>query len=275
MSSALEIDPEAHSRPLWYVYGVVPGELILGDKSDWPSVGQAGDVELVREGALAAVASPVAPSEFDQPNLDSRVQEADWLEEKIRAHEQVLELVLGRSAVVPFRFCTVYRSREALRAFLAEHRSELEATLERIRGKVERGVKAFADRSRLAQALTTGAEEDSVGESRSGGRAYLERRLAEQRNAEELERLGLELIGKLHARLDQEAEESTFLPLQTREVSGRSEDMLMNAAFLVEAESPGLEHALADLRREFEPLGMFFELTGPWPPYNFVPGELA
>jgi len=274
MISALEIDPEAKTRPLWYVYGVVPGDLIPGDESEWPSVGRAGDVELVREGALAALASPVAPSEFDQPSLESRLREASWLEEKIRAHEQVLELVLGHSPVVPFRFCTVYRSREALRAFLSEHRSELEATLERISGKVERGVKAFADRNRLAQA-TMATTEDSVVEGRSGGRAYLEGRLAEQRNKEEIERMAMELVEKVHARLDQEAEESTFLPPQTRDVSGRPDDMLMNAAYLVEAESPGLEHALADLRRDLGPLGIAFELTGPWPPYNFVPGELA
>jgi hypothetical protein len=274
MSSALEIDPRTATRTVWYVYGVVPGGLTGGDTANWPSVGQVGDVELVQEGALAALVSPVAPSEFDQPGLDSRLQEAAWLEEKIRAHEQVLERVLGRFPVVPFRFCTVYRSREALRAFLAEHRSELETTLARITGKVERGVKAFADRSRLAQA-TMATTEHSVPEGRSGGRAYLEQRLAEQRNKEEIERMALALVEKVHARLDQEAEESTFLPLQTRDVSGRPEDMLMNAAYLVEGESPGLERALADLRRDLGPLGISFELTGPWPPYNFVPGELA
>jgi hypothetical protein len=274
MSSAVEIDPKTSTRTVWYVYGVAPGELTAGDAANWPSVGQMGDVELVQEGALAALVSPVAPSEFDQPGLDSRLQEAAWLEEKIRAHEQVLERVLGRSPVVPFRFCTVYRTREALRAFLAEHHSELETALARITGKVERGVKAFADRSRLAQA-TMATTEDSVVEGRSGGRAYLEQRLAEQRNKEEIGRIGLELIEKVHARLDQEAEESTFLPLQTRDVSGRPDDMLMNAAYLVEAGSPGLERALAHLRRDLGPLGISFELTGPWPPYNFVPGELA
>src|SRR4051812_17423484 len=268
MSLALEIDPETAARTVWYVYGVVPRELAPDDDAGWPSVGEAGDLELVPEGPLAALASPVSAADFDQPGLDGRLQEPAWLEEKIRAHEQLLEGVLGRSAVVPFRFCTVYRSREALRAFLTEHSRELEATLERIRGKVERGVKAFADRSRLAE-TTAGSVEGS------GGKAYLARRLAERRQADEIELRALELVERVHARLLLEAEEGTYLSLQNREVTGRSEDMLMNAAYLVDAGSRGLERALGDLQRELGPLGVSFELTGPWPPYNFVPRGLA
>ena len=47
--------------------------------------------------------------------------------------------------------------------------------------------------------------------------------------------------------------------------------MLLNAVYLVQRENAGrLESAVEELREEHGPLGFSFELTGPWPAYNFV-----
>ena len=37
----------------------------------------------------------------------------------------------------------------------------------------------------------------------------------------------------------------------------------------------GFERALAELRSRYEPDGVRYELTGPWPPYNFVDSDLT
>ena len=41
------------------------------------------------------------------------------------------------------------------------------------------------------------------------------------------------------------------------------------------ADRSRFEHALAGLARERQEEGIELELTGPWPPYNFVPEELG
>jgi hypothetical protein len=49
--------------------------------------------------------------------------------------------------------------------------------------------------------------------------------------------------------------------------------MLLNGAHLVERNRrEELERAVASLLEEWAPLGFTIELTGPWPPYNFVSG---
>jgi hypothetical protein len=49
--------------------------------------------------------------------------------------------------------------------------------------------------------------------------------------------------------------------------------MLLNGAYLVEAERvDGLRALVADLEERHRELGVRIELTGPWPPYNFLPG---
>jgi gas vesicle protein GvpL/GvpF len=50
--------------------------------------------------------------------------------------------------------------------------------------------------------------------------------------------------------------------------------MLFNGAYLVE-DRARFEEALAALAEDYRESGIELELTGPWPPYNFVPSELG
>ena len=78
----------------------------------------------------------------------------------------------------------------------------------------------------------------------------------------------------MHSRLVAVAEDGVPLDLQSRELSGRDEEMVFNAAYLVE-DRERFEEELGALADEHRARGVDFELTGPWPPYNFVPSELG
>ena len=62
---------------------------------------------------------------------------------------------------------------------------------------------------------------------------------------------------------------------QATEVSGRDDEMIFNGAYLVGADGNAFEAALGSLAAEYRDAGVEFELTGPWPPYNFVPAQLS
>jgi hypothetical protein len=253
--------------PGWYLYGIVAaGSAVDGN-----------GVQVVSEGPVAGVASRVPLEEFDPSVLPERLGDAVWLEQKIRAHEQVLEGVLESASVVPCRFCTVYRTEEELRGFLSERRDDLSQALSRVDGRVELGVKAFVDRERFASGgavrndtIRELAEHASKVES---GRAYLEMRRLEQLVTEELMRFKDDLSAHLHERLTTASDDGLQLHLQRPEVTGRDEDMVFNSAYLV-SDQPGFERELGALADEYRESGVELELTGPWPPYNFVPSEL-
>jgi len=250
----------------WYLYGVVRAD------AEPPHGAQAVDsgdeVTVLPEGRVAALASRVSLVEFDEEALPQRLADAEWLEEKIRAHEQVLEAALAAGPVVPCRFCTVYRGEDELRRFVAEREGELAEGLDRLDGRVELGVKAFVDPARFTSELQEAAAQAT------SGRAYLEARREEQRLGAELVRFQNELADGLHERLHAAAEEGVTLPLQSREVSGRDREMLFNGAYLV-GDRERFEEELAEAALEVRENGVELELTGPWPPYNFVPEELA
>ena len=263
----------------WYLYGVVAGDS-APPQVDEPGLAVDGayEVQAIVEGPLAGVASRVSLEEFDEATLPERLADAAWLEQKIRAHEQVLDRVLRDRSIVPCRFCTVYRNEAELRKFLAERKDALEAALDRVQGQIEVGVKAFIDRDRFAarQAVENEAVrklEERVSAA-EGGRAYLERRRLDQLLATELNRFRRIACGEIHSRLLAAAADGLTLPLQATEVSGRDDEMLFHGAYLVAADERVFDAALGSVAADYRDSGVEFELTGPWPPYNFVPAQL-
>ena len=57
---------------------------------------------------------------------------------------------------------------------------------------------------------------------------------------------------------------------QPRELTGRSEAMLLNGAYLVRAGDDLLRGEVERLATEHSSNGVEYELTGPWPPHNFA-----
>jgi hypothetical protein len=144
---------------------------------------------------------------------------------------------------------------------------------------VEVGVKAFVDRERFAAAMASQNDAIHALEERvaaaEGGRAYLEGRRLEQLVAAELEEFRSKAGSEIHSRLLDSAEDGLPLLIQAPEISGRDTEMLFNAAYLVTADRSAFEAVLGTVAGDYRDTGIDFELTGPWPPYHFVPAELG
>jgi hypothetical protein len=146
---------------------------------------------------------------------------------------------------------------------LEERGAAFRAALERVRGCHEIGVKVWRAQQDAVDAVPPA----------SGGRAYLEHRRDERRReldrAEERRRE----IEALHERLSACSLDAVVNRPQPPELTGRSEEMLYNAAFLVPADDTTLVHEIGRLQ---EDVGRSYvvEWTGPWPAHNFVEDEV-
>jgi hypothetical protein len=243
---------------LW-VYGVLDGD--VARPPPCRGVDDAHDVELVRHAGLAAAASPVSLDEFGERGLRESLEDLDRLETLARAHERVLDEALRMGAVVPFRICTVYAGVERVREMLEREREPLAAALRRLRGMAEWGVKAYLvrreDRATAAPAPASGTD-------------YLTRKRT-ARDAAETARRGLDAtVEAVHARLRERAAGAVLSPPQDRGLSGREDQMLLNAAYLVaDADADAFGSLIAELARPLGAEGLELALTGPWPPYHF------
>jgi len=164
----------------------------------------------------------------------------------------------------------VYGDEAGLRTMLTRDHDNLRAALSELDSKLEWGVKLFAagDAARSAEQMPARAA--------ATGTAYLQSRLA-QRNASAQRHADVaEACGEVHDELRAMATAARLNPLQRPEVSGRAAAMVVNASYLVANDRRDqFCGRVAALREEGARRGFELELTGPWPPYNFVPVSIG
>jgi Gas vesicle synthesis protein GvpL/GvpF len=264
-------------RAGWYVYGVTDsGADLDAALTGARPIDPGARPFVLDEGPVAAIVSNVSLAEFDEAVLPDRLNDPGWLFARAAAHEDVLEHALAMTTVIPFRFGTVYTDEASVRSFLSERGPDLEETLARLRGRVELGVKAFVDRDRLAERLR--AEDPDVARleadvaSAPEGRAYMLRRQADRRIDDVARRFEGECAAAAHEALSSTAEDARLNAPQAPELSGRAETMILNGAYLVRSQD-SLDAVVETLTERYGGSGVTFEVTGPWPPYNFVAAD--
>lgn len=232
-----------------WLYGVQDGAAVRTPVAT--GVDPARPVERVVHAGLAAVASHVDQERFGADALHDTLRDPDALGAIARAHHDVLGDALRAGPVVPFRICTIYASEDGVRAMLAREHAALADTLERLRGRSEWSVKAYAPAPpATTSAATTGTE-------------YLARKSAGARAVRTLDAT----VAAVHERLAANAEATSLSPPQDPRLSGRAEEMVLNAAYLVaDADGPAFRTLVAELAAS---LGVPLELSGPWPAYHF------
>jgi Gas vesicle synthesis protein GvpL/GvpF len=233
------------------------------------------DVDRVEAAGLAALVRSVPRSEYGEEPLRRNLNDLAWLEQVARSHEAVLEQALATSTIVPLRLCTLYENEQSVRAMLERERDSLRGALELLAGREEWGVKVLVETERLSEAARAESGEPSL-EGVGDGGAYMLRRRHERETRDLADALARQVADEIHARLADLAIDCVTRPPQNRELSGHEGEMILNAAYLVDSQRVGdLRATAAQLESEHADVGARVELTGPWPPYNFVPAGTA
>ncbi len=270
-ASAVEAGGHPTSEPpvgrLWWTYCVLRTSDVPKAVNGLEGIEPGSSVETVCDGDLAALISPVPLAEYGDQRLREHLEDLAWVERIARRHENVLEAALGEATIVPLRLCTLFRDRDGVRRLLREHRGALVDGLANVEGCVEWGVKLFADPG----AAKAAAPPPDASEGR--GATYLLQRRQERALAEKASEVRAKSAEAIHRRVGALARALAANPPQRPEVHGREQTMLLNGVYLIDrGRTAELRDAVEGLREEWSPLGFAIELTGPWPPYNFVSG---
>jgi hypothetical protein len=261
--------PSRDARELLWAYCV----LRAGDCAPPGMDGITGrPVERIEAEHLTVLVSRVPAAEFSAEPLTHNLNDIAWLERVARGHEAVLDAALAQATIVPLRMCTIFENEAGVREMLDQQRESLTAALDALKGRLEWSVKVLVDRDRLMDAARPQRSEDDEVAAAGEGGVYLQRRRAERGAREAAGHLAADTAQQVHARLQDWAIDARTCPPQNRELSGHEGEMVLNAAYLVERErTDELRQIIAELEEHHRGLGARVELTGPWPPYNFVP----
>ncbi|MGW2466738.1 GvpL/GvpF family gas vesicle protein [Streptomyces bauhiniae] len=248
-----------------YVYAVGLGDLALDGTAPVTGV-DGGTVRTVGGGrGLTALVSAVPADRFAEEHLAPQLEDLERLEAIARAHHAVVDAAFATATVLPMRLATVYRDRARVAAMLDEQHPYFEELLRTLDGHVELGLKVYAEPGAAAPA------EEPEPTGASPGRAYLQRRRAERRRAQDT-------YGAARDTAEQAAGVASALasaravhrPQQGEWSAGRGENVA-NEAYLVPRQD------VERFRTELGALasdrpGVTIEVTGPWAPYSFAGG---
>jgi hypothetical protein len=249
------------SEELVYVYAV--GDGVLADSAEVREMSgvEGSAVRTLSSGGLVAVVSSVDAARFGEGALRRAFEDLRWLENTARAHHAVIDALARAHTVAPMRMATLYLDDTNVLALLAAQAGGLRAALDRIRGRAEWGVKAFAARS-------ADVEQAEVPRGAGPGTSYLMRRRSQREQAARSQAQTRESAERVHHTLTELAVASRRYPPQDPRLSGEPDEMVLNAAYLVEeSDMPMLRGAIARCNDDGS---LRVEMTGPWAAYSFT-----
>src|SRR5271166_5375875 len=173
-------------------------------------------------------------------------------------HARVISECFRTLTVLPFRFGTIFDSDEALRRAVRANRKTFLESVTRLRGKAEMHFKLL---------LKDGTLEEAVAELPKGAGGEYLRKLREQAIKDrERQTKARALSMQVH---------KLFSPLEEDIICKRTDSggMLIDFAHLIESNSvTKYQNRYDTAMRHFKDCRV--TITGPWPPYHFMPGKL-
>ena len=179
-----------------------------------------------------------------------------------------------RTPVVPLRFCTIYKNQEGLFKTIMPYKEKILNFLDYTADKTEWSIKVFCDKAIFVKYSDKNKEPSAATDQASllPGEAYLlakkMRKIKEENFKQDLQMY----LKDIDFTLSQFADSYRFLQCADKSIHGRPLDMVMNTAFLVEQQTFTMfKDTLDMLAEKYRNEGLAFEMSGPWPPYNFCP----
>lgn len=229
-------------------------------------VGGAPVKQLPHHG-LIAVVSEVPEQDFAEEPLRAHLEDLDWLAATARAHQGVIDALTVVTTPLPLRMATVFRDDSGVRTMMESGEEHFRATLERLQGRVEWGVKVYLEAEQPQEAAVPEPEPKAA-----SGRDYLRRRREQTMAREDVWQKAEAFATRLHEKLSAFAEDTRLHAPQNAALSGAAGRNVLNAAYLVPRAHSEEFVELVDRTKDDAP-GLRVELTGPWAAYSFA-GEL-
>ena len=278
--AAATAGPASGGDPI-YVYAIMDAcDLVL------PALGIDPErpVTVLVVGDVQAVVSFVRDELFNEQAVRLGLENSSWLATHVLAHQQVLDaLVATKLPVIPMRFCTIYPDTNELCDSLRRYNAAFVAELERQRGKQEWGIKQIVDIHALQSAVAQGhpalaavVQDGEIERLRkqiagmSAGAAFLLKKKLTNLIADRAQTFAFAVADETLRVLGNAAVDTV-----TSDLPKDRPEVCLNAAFWVETERyDDFVGQLEQLAEAFGPVGVRYELSGPWPPHHFLHLEL-
>ena len=221
-----------------------------------------GPLRLIEAGPdLWLVAADAPLTLYGEEAIAAGLKDIDWVAPRAIAHEAVVRHVARRRTAVPMRLFTLFRTDERAQEHVRKSQRRLSRVLTRVDGCEEWGVRVVATEPPPVLTRVRAASPDA-------GRRFLEQKRVLHRSARKIPAATVRAAQSLVRQLGRVARDQRRLPIPAAATATR---LLADVAFLVPIESrPRFRTALGKAAAGAKGQGLEVNVSGPWPPYNFV-----
>ena len=216
----------------------------------------------------------VSPDEFSEENLKKKFADLSWIEKNARDHIEVISQIMKSCTVIPFKFGTIYKSEESVGKFISDYSVSLEDNLINIEGKEEWSVKIYCDSKVLNEKIAEISEEVLYLEQQirdsSQGKGFILKIKKNELIKKEVEKIIKNCGQTCYDEFKNISELSRINNLLPKELTERSDDMILNTSFFIKKQRVAdFVNAVDLLQGKYNNIGFDIDVSGPWPP-SFV-----
>jgi D-mannonate dehydratase len=196
-------------------------------------------------------------------NLIEQIKEIN--KERILKHEEVVEKLTESFTVLPVKFLTTFNQEEEVLVMLKEYYNDFKENLNRLRNKVEFGIKVIWEASTIRNRIIDAYKKSNLGIAvmdGSSAKSFVKEKFQNYKVDKEFEEEANRCIALIDDFFSRFAAEKKLAKLKT-------DNLLLSAFYLIEKDRQ------QDFKEAFErskrtPGDLKFLCSGPWPPYNFI-----
>lgn len=236
---------------------------------------EPGNLKSIVIGNFHVIIKCVSSEIFSEENFKRNLSDIEWSEKYANEHVGVITNLMEQNTALPFKFGTIFSSADSLRKFVTDYSDSLIENFHHIGDKEEWCIKIFCDRKILSEQIDELSEETLALERQimasSPGKAFLLKRKKSELIGNEMNRICKSYGQDYYNELKNQSVSTHLNNLLPKEFTGRQDNMILNAAFLVcKAKVNDFSNTVDILMKKGCNSGFFIEMTGPLPPFSFI-----
>ncbi len=260
-----------------YVYGIidnVDNEMI----KDIKGIDGLHSLYSLKTEDVYIILSNVDLEEYGEGELDKRLEDMAWVEEKAKKHFNIVQSLLEYGTVIPMKFCTIFVSDDTMLQFVDSFKFKIKEAISYLKDKEEWDLKVYCDRKKF---LECNMEEEreamktQIGKAAKGAAYFLAKKIETNLEEKTREKI-IKIKDTLWNDLKENAEQVKLNKNLSKQVMEYDKDMILNGAFLIKKDDKDTFMDAIDKKKAFfEKYNMEIKLSGPWPFYNFSTSFIA
>lgn len=221
---------------------------------------------------IQVILSDIFLDKNQQEKLTNQLQtDLEWTRKNIQSHHQIVTLVNESGPTIPLKFGAIIKNKKSLEQFLSENYARFLEIFENISGKEEWGIKIFWDKKNINSIVKNNTRLNQIDKEFKkaplGKKWYLEKKKEELLETE----INKEITKEIDLSLSLLREKCQEISINENYSQYRGKQMIFNGACLIDDKNK-IDWLLSvkNTALEKDGQGFYWEISGPWPPYNFV-----